>query len=72
MKLKNNLKPLIFSQGYKSVRDFCAKTGLVYDHVNRLANGSSKSIDKELLILLCEKLECNVVDLFEVEKGQAS
>lgn len=72
MELKNNLKAVIFSKGYKSVRDFTEKNKLSYMPIIKLAHNKNKTIDINLLITLCEKLDCEIGDLFEVKHGQAS
>lgn len=72
MKLKNNLKILIIRDGWKSIRQFTQAAGLNYEAVVRLVNDTAKSIDKELLVELCEHLDCRIEDIFEIDKGQAS
>jgi DNA-binding Xre family transcriptional regulator len=69
MELRNNIKVLIIQQGYGSVQEFARKHDLSYYMVRKLANNEANGIDIELLVGLCRAFNCNVGDLFYVDKA---
>lgn len=68
MKLKNNLKVLIIVKGYKSMKQFCEIHNLTYDTISRLANGRGESFHFETITKVCDALDCEIGDLFYIEK----
>lgn len=71
MKLSNNIRVLIAQKGYKSLQEFSNKNNLSYYMVRKLANDESNYIDKQLLLDLCTAFDCNINDLFQLEKEGA-
>lgn len=69
MELRNNIKILIIQQGYNSVQEFAKENNLSYYMVRKLANNEANGIDVKLLVDLCKAFNCNVGDLFYVNKA---
>jgi DNA-binding Xre family transcriptional regulator len=63
MEIKNNLRSLVYEKGYRSLKKFSKDNELSYFSLLNLANNESKTLDKQLLIDLCVKLDCEIGDL---------
>ena len=63
MEIKNNLRSLVYEKGYRSLKKFSIDNDLSYFSLLNLANNESKTLDKQLLIDLCVKLDCEIGDL---------
>ncbi|MCK1982195.1 MULTISPECIES: helix-turn-helix domain-containing protein [Peribacillus] len=63
-----NLKLLLVKNGYKSIMDFANQHDLSYMAVLKLANNQTKTFDKELLVTLCDKLNCGIGDLLHLKE----
>ncbi|WP_373894427.1 helix-turn-helix domain-containing protein [Virgibacillus sp. CBA3643] len=69
MELHNNIKILIIQQGYKSVQEFAKKNGISYYMVRKLANNEANGIDINLLVDLCRAFNCEIGDIFFINKA---
>lgn len=68
MEIKNNIRLMIIKRGYKSLRKFSIDHGFNYLSLLKLANNQTMTVDKETLVELCEKLDCNIDDLLYIER----
>lgn len=69
MKLKNNIKLMIIQRGYNSVQEFSKENDLSYYMVRKLSKNETNSIDIKLLVKLCKAFNCEVGDLFYIERS---
>ena len=63
---KYQLKGLIFSKGYFSLRDFSTKAGISYHRLKRLLNGETKFTIDDIRII-CEELNTSPIEIFFAE-----
>jgi DNA-binding Xre family transcriptional regulator len=68
MELKSRVKVVVISKGFNSLSDFANKEKISYNRLRKLAYDEAKSIDRQFLIDLCEKLDCQVSDLLVLKK----
>ena len=59
-------KKVISERGGKSQRQYAAELGLSYATYNRM-EAASQNVSLDILELLCERLDCDVGDLFPTE-----
>lgn len=67
MKLKTNLAFIMLSKDMKQC-DLARKTGIRPATINEYYNDCWKSIKKKHIELICEVLECDISDIFKIEK----
>ena len=68
MEFKNNIRLEIVRQGYKSILSFCEQHGLSYQKINRLIKQEAGGFHIDTIIEICEALDCDVGDLFYIER----
>jgi DNA-binding Xre family transcriptional regulator len=68
MEIKNNVRQLMYKKGYKNLLRFAEDNKVSYYLLRKLANDESNSLDKQFLIDLCSKLDCEIGELLQLSK----
>ncbi|WNS74266.1 helix-turn-helix transcriptional regulator [Bacillus sp. DTU_2020_1000418_1_SI_GHA_SEK_038] len=68
MELHTRVRALVADKGYKSLQKFAKDNGLSYYLLRKLANNETNSFDRDFLINLCNKLDCEVGELLVIKK----
>ena len=68
MEFKNNIRLEIVKQGYNSISSFCEQNDLSYQKIYRLVKQKNGGFHIGTIIEVCEALNCDVGDLFYIEK----
>lgn len=66
-KLKVHLKELLADYSM-SIRELSIRIDYRFESVRKLYNGTAKQINVDLIAKVCEELDCEVGDLFSVDK----
>jgi putative transcriptional regulator len=66
MKIRLRLENLLEERG-RSLYWLAKEIGAAYNHLHRFKSGAAASITFDMLGRICEALECEPGDLFEVE-----
>ncbi len=68
MELQPKVRSLVLDRGYKSLLEFAEENELSYYLLRKLANNKANAIDVNLLIGVCEALDCEVGELLVLKK----
>lgn len=68
MKLKNDLPVLMAKNGYKTLKQLAQDTKITYFRLRQFANQQNQTIDYEIVEKLCSHFNCDIVDLFHLDK----
>jgi DNA-binding Xre family transcriptional regulator len=68
MEIGNNVRLLMYKKGYKNLLQLAEGEKVSYYLLRKLANNESNSLDKQFLIDLCTKLDCEIGDLLHLKK----
>lgn len=72
MKVKHNLKFLMYKNHINSIRELSERTGIHYRTLQNFSSYVHKKLDPELIAELCKFFNCGIHELLYLEENKSA